>query len=152
MADATMALFRGLMAYDAPKTYEQIFRNVSSTQVVLVTGEHDNTFTPGGGGDPEPWAGLTASGSVAKSATKKYNTPTLAAGTYAFEMTGTKDADLYVRIGSAPTTTTYDCRPYKSGSNESCEVTLAQPAPIHVMVRGYASGTSTFELVGRAVD
>jgi len=152
MADATMAMFRGLLGHGSPKTYEQIFREVSSSQVILVTGEHDNSFTPGGGGTPTEWDGLEAAGSVAKGATEKYQTPTLAAGTYAFEMTGTKDADLYVRIGSAPTTSSYDCRPYKSGSNESCEVTLAQPAPIHVMVRGYASGTSTFELVGRAVE
>ena len=58
--------------------------------------------------------------------------------------------DLYVRIGLAPTTTKYDCRPYKTGSNETCDVTLAQPAPIHVMVRGYAT-SSTFELSGHAV-
>jgi hypothetical protein len=63
-------------------------------------------------------------------------------------MTGTSDADLYVRIGAKPTTTTYDCRPYKTGSNESCTVTLAQPAIINVMVRGYAA-TSDFTLVGR---
>ena len=148
MPAATMALFRGLAALDAPKTYEQIFANVDRSQVVLVTGEHDNAFTPGGGGQPEAWPGLTGSGTVAKSATKKYSTPTLAAGSYRFEMTGTNDADLYVRIGSEPTTATYDCRPYKSGSNETCNVTLAAPAKIYVNVRGYAA-SSTFELVGR---
>jgi hypothetical protein len=142
-----MALFRGLANHAAPKTYEQIFANVDKSQIVLVTGEHDNTFTPGGGGQPEAWAGLTGSGTVAKNATKKFSTPTLAAGTYAFEMTGTADADLYVRVGSEPTTATYDCRPYKSGSNETCEVRLNAPAKIFVNVRGYAS-SSTFELKG----
>ena len=29
---------------------------------------------------------------------------------------GTGDADLYVRAGSKPTTSTYDCRPYKGPS------------------------------------
>jgi hypothetical protein len=62
-------------------------------------------------------------------------------------MTGTSDADLYVRVGSEPTTSTYDCRPYKSGSNERCEVRLAAPAKIFVNVRGYAT-SSTFELTG----
>ncbi|MCA9569505.1 MAG: M4 family metallopeptidase [Myxococcales bacterium] len=49
----------------------------------------------------------------------------------------TGDADLYVRQGSAPTTTEYDCRPFRSGNEESC--TLENPAagPLHVMVRGY---------------
>ncbi|MCB9561503.1 MAG: PPC domain-containing protein [Kofleriaceae bacterium] len=151
MAGSTMALFRALKNPADPKTYEQIFRAVSSSQVVLVTGEQDNTFTPGGGGTPTTWAGLTGDGTVTKGQEQRWETPVVAAGTYAFEMTGTKDADLYVRIGSAPDTTHYDCRPYKTGSNETCEVTLASPSTIHVMVRGYAT-SSTFELAGHAVE
>jgi len=149
LSDTSMAMIRGLMAHDSPKTFEQIFKNVDSSQVVLVSGEQDNTFTPGGGGNPTPWSGLTASGSLARDAEQRWATPTVAAGEYEFTITGTNDADLYVRVGSAPTLTQYDCRPYKTGSNESCRVTLAQPAPIHVMVRGYSSTTSTFNLVGK---
>ncbi|MEW4367530.1 pre-peptidase C-terminal domain-containing protein, partial [Aliikangiella maris] len=38
-----------------------------------------------------------------------------------FDMSGgTGDADLYVKFGSAPTDSSYDCRPYKSGNAESC--------------------------------
>lgn len=152
MAGATMAMFRGLLAYDDPKTYEQIFKDISRSQVVLVTGEHDNAFTPGGGGDPDPaWPGLTGAGTLARGETRAFETPTLPAGTYAFELTGSGDADLYVRIGRAPTTSSYDCRPYKTGSNETCEVTLASPSTVHVMVRGY-SATSTWELAGRTND
>ena len=62
-------------------------------------------------------------------------------------MTGSGDADLYVKVGREPTLTSYDCRPYKTGSNETCNVTLAQPASIGVMVHGYAA-SSTFKLVG----
>lgn len=149
MTGATMSMFRGLLAYDQPMTYEQIFGRIDSSQVVLVSGEQDNTFTPGGGGQPQAWAGLNETGSVAKGATKKWATPVLAAGTYELAMTGTKDADLYVRIGSAPTASRYDCRPYKTGSNETCQVTLAQSATIHVMIQGYATGSSEFDLVGR---
>ena len=114
----------------------------------MVTGEQDNTFTPGGGGNPMPWAGLNEQGTLARSAKKVYTTPTLAAGKYQFAMTGTGDADLYVKVGREPSMTSYDCRPYKNGSNETCEVTLAQPAPIGVMVNGYAT-SSTFKLVGK---
>src|SRR5262249_2882933 len=149
MADSTMAMFRGLEAFDAPKTYEQIFRTVDRSQVVLVTGEQDNKFTPGGGGTPMPWAGLTDHGGVTHNEAKNYATPTLEAGTYEFAMTGDGDADLYVRIGSAPTTSTFDCRPFKTGTNETCQVNLAEPAPINVMVRGYKNATSHFNLVGR---
>jgi hypothetical protein len=149
LSNTTMAMFRGLVDHANPKTYEQIFRNIASAQVVLVSGEQDNTFTPGGGGNPQPWGGLTDSGSLARNAERRHVTPTLDAGTYQFSITGTNDADLYVRVGSAPTTTQFDCRPYKSGSTESCNVTLAQPAPIHVMVRGYSTATSTFNLTGK---
>lgn len=149
MADSTMAMFRGLLAFDAPKTYEQIFRSIDSSQVVMVTGEQDNLFTPGGGGQPMPWGGLTDHGTVARNEAKSWSTPTVAAGRYQFAITGSNDSDLYVRIGSAPNTTTFDCRPYKTGSNETCEVELAQPAAIFVMVRGYSSAASTFDIVGK---
>ncbi|HVV88543.1 MAG TPA: PPC domain-containing protein [Kofleriaceae bacterium] len=148
MPGATMALFRGLASYDAPKTYEQIFAGVDKSQVVMVTGEQDNAFVPGGGGQPAAWPGLDAHGTIKKGQTQKFPTPTLGAGTYTFTMTGTADADLYVRIGSEPTASSYDCRPYKNGSNEACEVTLPSAAKIYVQVRGYAA-TSDFELTGR---
>lgn len=150
MSGATMSLFRGLANEADPQTYEQIFRNVDRSQVVLVSGEQDNTFVPGGGGGggTSTWGGLHESGTVRKSEAKNYQTPQLAAGTYVFEMTGTSDADLYVRTGRAPTTTSFDCRPYKNGSNETCTVTLPVPATIYVMVRGWAQ-SSTFDLVGR---
>lgn len=148
MSGATMSIFRGLLSYNEPKTYEQMFSSVDRSQVVLVTGEQDNVFTPGGGGQPMPWGGLAEAGAVARNVSKTFATPVLEAGTYQFQITGTGDADLYVRIGSAPTTSSYDCRPYKTGSNETCKVTLAQPAPIHVMVRGYANTSSKYELRG----
>ncbi len=148
MAESSLALFRGFISFDDPKTYEQIFAKIDSSQLVMVTGEQDNTFTPGGGGNPQPWAGINEQGSLARSAKKTYTTPTLAAGKYQCAITGTGDADLYVKVGREPTLTSYDCRPYKAGSNETCEVTLAQPATIGVMVNGYAA-SSTFKLVGK---
>ncbi len=52
---------------------------------------------------------------------------------------GTGDADLYVRFGSAPTTTTYNCRPYLSGNAETCTFAAPQAGTYHVMVRGYSA-------------
>ncbi|MBJ6761625.1 pre-peptidase C-terminal domain-containing protein, partial [Myxococcaceae bacterium JPH2] len=53
---------------------------------------------------------------------------------------GTGDADLYVRYGAAPTTTTYDCRPYASGNNETCTIPAkASAGTVYVMVRGYSA-------------
>ena len=138
------------MSYDEPRTYEQIFADIDSDQVVLVSGEEDNTFTPGGGGDPDPaWTGLDEAGMLARGDETRFTTPTLPAGDYRFEITGSGDADLYVRIGSEPSTRDYDCRPYSSSSNETCEVTLAAEAPIHVMVRGYRDSDFTLTAVPR---
>lgn len=50
---------------------------------------------------------------------------------------GSGDADLYVRYGSAPTTSSYDCRPYLSGNNESCPVSNPQAGTYHVMLQPY---------------
>jgi len=105
-------------------------------------------FTPGGGGQPTTWGGLSDGGTLAKNAEKRWSTGTVAAGTYVFTIAGNNDADLYVRVGSAPTTAAYDCRPYKNGSAETCSVTLAQAAPIHVMVRGYSTAAATFTITG----
>jgi hypothetical protein len=149
-APATTALIKGLMSTSAPKTYEQIFASVDTSQVVLVTGEEDNVFKPGmpigpggGHGGGGAWAGMNESGSVARSEEKRYATPALPAGPYTFVLAGTGDADLYVKVGAAPTTTSYDCRPYKSGTAETCTVTLAAPSVVNVMVRGYAASTFT---------
>jgi endonuclease I/methionine-rich copper-binding protein CopC len=57
---------------------------------------------------------------------------------------GSGDADLYVRFGAAPTTSTYDCRPYTGSSTESCSFAAPSAGTWHVMVRMYntVSGVS----------
>ena len=150
MSNATMAIFRGLMNYQEPQTFEQIMANIDSDEVVLVSGEQDNTFVPGGGGGGggEPnWIGLDESGTVTRNQERRFQTPQLAAGRYVFEMTGTADADLYVRTGTAPTEQSFECRPFKSGSSEACSLTLNTAAQVHVMVRGWAP-SSNFRLIG----
>ncbi len=52
---------------------------------------------------------------------------------------GSGDADLYVRHGAAPTTSSYDCRPYKSGNNETCSFAAPQAGTWYVMLRAYTS-------------
>jgi hypothetical protein len=152
MPGATMALVRGLMARDNPQTYEQMFRFIDRAEVVLVSGEQDNTFVPGGGGgEPEAWDGFFDAGRLARGEELRFETPVLAAGRYLFDLTGTGDADLYVRVGLAPNTTDFDCRPFRSGSTESCEIELPAPAPIHVMVRGFSSD-SEFEVEGAPLN
>jgi serine protease len=61
---------------------------------------------------------------------------------------GTGDADLYVRFGSPPTTSTFDCRPFLGGNNETCSIASAQAGTYFVMVRGFAAFTGV-TLTGR---
>ncbi len=57
---------------------------------------------------------------------------------------GTGDADMYVRLGSAPTSTTYNCRPYLTGNSETCTFNAPTAGTYYVNVRAYAgySGVS----------
>ncbi|TCV91282.1 vibriolysin [Luteibacter rhizovicinus] len=52
---------------------------------------------------------------------------------------GTGDADLYVKFGSAPTTSSYGCRPYLTGNNETCTFSSSQAGTYYVKLRGYAA-------------
>jgi serine protease len=52
---------------------------------------------------------------------------------------GSGDADLYVRFGSKPTTSTYQCRPYLNGNNESCSFSNPSAGRWWVMLHGYTA-------------
>lgn len=93
-----------------------------------------NISETGGGGGTNPGSGVLQNG-VAKTGLSAAQNQMLShyidvpAGQSKLVVTqngGTGDADLYVRLGQAPTQQSYDCRPYQSGSNESC--TINNPA------------------------
>ncbi len=52
---------------------------------------------------------------------------------------GTGDVDLYVKFGSAPTPSSYDCRPYQSGNTETCNITNPAAGDWYVMLNAYAT-------------
>ncbi len=52
---------------------------------------------------------------------------------------GTGDADIYVKFGSKPTSSSYDCRPYDSGNNESCKISNTQAGIYHIVLSAYRS-------------
>tara|TARA_R110002126_G_scaffold75469_14_gene188360 strand:- start:9658 stop:11961 length:2304 start_codon:yes stop_codon:yes gene_type:complete len=102
----------------------------------------------GGGGDPTPPADNELEKAVAKTGlsgatnTQSYFTIEVPAGAtnLSFNMTGgSGDADLYVRFGNQPTTSNYDCRPYKNGNAESCSFATAQAGTYHVMINAYSA-------------
>lgn len=49
---------------------------------------------------------------------------------------GTGDADLYVRHGSEPTTSVYDCRPWKTGNSETCQFPAPMKGTYYAMIVG----------------
>jgi hypothetical protein len=51
---------------------------------------------------------------------------------------GTGDVDMYVKFGSAPTDSSYDCRPYAPGNNESCSGT-STGGTYYVRLKAYQS-------------
>jgi hypothetical protein len=57
------------------------------------------------------------------------------------------DPDLYVRFLGPPDTSRWNCRPYTSHANETCELEVPpNRSKIHVMVRGYRAGSYRLEV------
>jgi serine protease len=56
---------------------------------------------------------------------------------------GSGDADLYVRQGSKPTLSTYTCRPYLSGNNETCSFTNPAAGRWWVLLNAYSAYSNT---------
>ncbi|WP_165371519.1 pre-peptidase C-terminal domain-containing protein [Pseudolysobacter antarcticus] len=52
---------------------------------------------------------------------------------------GTGDADMYVQNGAAPTLSSYSCRPYVIGNNESCALTAGNT--YHIKINAYSTYT-----------
>ncbi|EYF03084.1 M20/M25/M40 family metallo-hydrolase [Chondromyces apiculatus] len=87
----------------------------------------------------------THTGTVAQGQSVQYGPfPTLPGTSITAALTGTGDADLYVRFGAPPTTSAYTCRPYQNGTNETCALTSpASNSSAYVMIRGYSSANYT---------
>jgi hypothetical protein len=50
---------------------------------------------------------------------------------------GRGDADLYVKAGTQPTRSDWDCRPYRWGNNEQCTFTAPAAGTYHIGLYGY---------------
>jgi vibriolysin len=73
---------------------------------------------------------------------KQYFSFQVPEGAYDLNVTiagGTGDADMYVRFGNAPTTSQYDCRPYKSGNNETCTFAAPAQGTWYAMLNGFSA-------------
>lgn len=100
-----------------------------------------------GGGNPNPGGtvlnnGVPITGLSGAASSAQFFTVQVPAGASNLVIAssgGTGDADMYVRAGSQPTTSTYDCRPYKTGNAESCSFATPVAGTYHVMLSAYSA-------------
>ena len=87
----------------------------------------------------------TFTGSLAKGAKKTFGPFKVGGGgTLKASTTGTGDIDLYAKMGSAPTTSSYGCKSDGSTSTESCTLpTITTNADGYVLLNGYTAGNYT---------
>ncbi len=96
----------------------------------------------GGGSGSELSKGVAKTGLAAATGSNTFYTFTVPAGATNLTFTmsgGTGDADMYVKFGSAPSSSSYDCRPYKTGNAESCSFATPQAGTYHVMLNAYSA-------------
>jgi serine protease len=141
--------WRALTSYDPYSVMHYPQCNGSQTGDLVLTatdkaGAAALYGAPGGGTGGGTTTTQNYSGSVASGQNIYYPAFSVKAGTVftAAMSGGTGDADLYVRWSAQPTTSTYNCRPYKTGNAETCSLTVPSGVTTaYVMVRGYTAAT-----------
>lgn len=125
-------------SFNAPQagTYHVLINAYSAFSGASLVADYTAASTGGGAtGDTSTMTNL--SGARGEFLNYTYEVP---AGMSTLEITtagGSGDADLYVRFGQAPTTSTYDCRSWAGGNTETCTFNNPAPGTYHIGVRGY---------------
>ncbi len=100
-------------------------------------------WTAVGVAPPPTWTVISTVSNLsgAKSSSKTYTHVTPAGATaMKFATTGgTGDADMYVKFGSAPTTTSYDCISGSATATETCTINGAKQGTYYVLIKGYTA-------------
>lgn len=96
----------------------------------------------GGGGGTTLTSGVPVTGLGASTGASLNYTIAVPAGRSTLTVKisgGSGDADLYVRFGSAPTDTTYACRPYLSGNSETCTISAPSTGTYYIRLKAYST-------------
>ncbi len=156
--------WRALTAYDRASIMHYPQCNGSSVDLSFTALDAQGVaalYGASGGGPPPPpppppagvdrtqaWTGALTRGQFVA---LQPSLAVVAGSTLSVVMTGTGDADLYVRFGAAPTRAAFTCRPYTNVAAESC--TLVVPAgttTAFVAVDGYTSSSYSITASYRA--
>jgi len=127
--------------YSAAGTYT-VSLQVTDNSGATNTKTQSVTVSSGGGGGNVLQNGVALTGQSGATGAQLFYTVVIPAGASNLvisESGGTGDADLYTKFGSAPTLSSYDCRPYVTGNNESCTVASPQAGTYYVMLNGYTA-------------
>ena len=113
--------------YAAAGTYTVTETVTDSVNSTTSSASKSVTVSSGGGGGTTlsngvPVTGLSAS-TGNNTAVYSIAVPSTATKLTVSISGGSGDADLYTKSGSAPTLSSYDCRPYKTGNSETCSFT-----------------------------
>lgn len=65
-------------------------------------------------------------------------------------LSGSGDADLYLRKGSAATTSSFDCKSDGPASNENCSVKLTASGDVWLLINAYAAANYTLQVTYRS--
>lgn len=129
--------------YAAAGTYS-VTETVTDSVNATTNAKTESVTVTGGASSNVLSNGVPVTGLAATTGNQLSYTMVVPAGATNLKFTisgGTGDADLYVKFGSAPTLSSYDCRPWVTGNSESCPITTAQAGTYYVMINSYASFT-----------
>ena len=109
---------------------------------LVQNGDSRTVIDTGDGPDDPVTGGDTIENISASRGEWRYYSFTLPAGVNELTVRisgGSGDADLYVRQGSRPTSSRYNCRPYRNGNSETCNIDNPAAGEWHVGLRAYNS-------------
>lgn len=101
-----------------------------------------STFTASGGGGSALQNGVPVSGIAGAEGSNFNYTIAIPAGAQNLVIRtagGSGDPDLYVRYGSPPTTSTYDCRSFAIGPTEQCSFVTPSAGTYYVLINGFSA-------------
>jgi len=106
------------------------------------------SLTNGGGGEEEPdvtvvTSGQTVSDSVSRDAIKYYKINSSFGDKVTATINGlSADADIYIKKGEKPTTSSFDCKSTNGGTNsDSCSIDIIENGGVYIAVAGFRNAT-----------